>query len=250
MASPSDSVEPSAKGSGLFTTTHWSVVLAAGDSASPDSREALEKLCRTYWYPLYAFVRRKGYSPEDAKDLTQAFFERFLEKHYLKDVLAEKGRFRTFLLTTLQRFLSDQFDRSMAAKRGGGVPIFTLEAVQAEAQFDPAAASLQTPEALFDRAWAETVVQNSVKRLRAEYETDGQRALFHGIKRYLSQPAHREAYAATGRRLGMSADAVAMAVVRLRRRYRAMVRAEVVNTVATPAEIDGEMRYLVELLTA
>jgi RNA polymerase sigma-70 factor (ECF subfamily) len=249
MSSNQSENESGPRTAAQFATTHWSTVLAAGDSASPDSREALEKLCRTYWYPLYAFVRRKGYSSEDAEDLTQAFFKRFLEKHYLKGVLAEKGRFRTFLLTTLQRFLSDQFDRSTAAKRGGGLPIFALEAVQAEAQFDQAAASLQTPEALFDRAWAETVVQNSVERLRAEYETDGQRALFHGIKRYLSKPAHREAYTATGRRLGMSADAVAMAVARLRRRYRAMVRAEVANTVATPAEIDGEMRYLVELLT-
>ncbi len=241
--------ESTSRNSAQFATTHWSTVLAAGDSASPGSREALEKLCRTYWYPLYAFVRRKDHSPEDAKDLTQAFFERFLEKHYLRDVLAEKGRFRTFLLTALQRFLSDQFDRSTAAKRGGGLPTFTLEAVQAEAQFDQAAASLHTPEALFDRAWAETVVQNSVERLRAEYEADGQRPLFHGIKCYLSKPANREAYTATGRGLDMSADAVAMAVVRLRRRYRAMVRAEVANTVATPAEIENEMRYLVELLT-
>jgi DNA-directed RNA polymerase specialized sigma24 family protein len=112
-------------------------VLAAGDSASPGSREALEELCHTYWYPLYAFVRCKGHSPDDAKDLTQAFFERFLEKHYLKAVLAEKGRFRTFLLTTLQRFLCDQFDRSTATKRGGGLAAFALEAVEAEAQFQP-----------------------------------------------------------------------------------------------------------------
>ena len=232
-----------------FATTHWSTVLAAGDSASPGSREALDRLCRTYWFPLYAFVRRKGYPPEDAKDLTQAFFERFLEKHYLNDVLAEKGRFRTFLLTTLQRFLCDQFDRSTAAKRGGGAPAISFDASEAEIHFNPAAASVQSPEALFDRAWAETIVQGSLEQLRAEYEAGGQRALFDALKRYLSTPADRSAYAATGDQLGLSADAVAMAVVRLRRRYRARVRAEVANTVATPAEVDNEMRYLVELLT-
>jgi RNA polymerase sigma-70 factor (ECF subfamily) len=173
---PGDSEQGRGAGStARFATTHWSTVLRAGNPTTPGSCEALEKLCRTYWYPLYVFVRRKGYSPEDAKDLTQSFFERFLEKHYLKDVLAEKGHFRSFLLTALQRFLADQFDRSTAAKRGGGLPIFSLEAVQAEAQFDQAAASLQTPEALFDRAWAETVLQNSLERLRAEYEAAGQR---------------------------------------------------------------------------
>ncbi len=232
-----------------FTTTHWSVVLAAGDSGSPDSQEALQRLCRTYWYPLYAFVRRKGHPPEEAKDLTQAFFERFLEKHYLKDVLAEKGRFRTFLLTTLKRFLCDQFDRSTAAKRGGGAHMIPLDALQAEALFTQEPASGQGPESAFDRAWAETVVQGSVAKLRAEYEGDDHRALFEEIKRYLSQPADRAAYSSSAQRLDLSADAVAMAVVRLRRRYRALVRAEVANTVATPAEIDEEMHYLVELLT-
>jgi RNA polymerase sigma factor (sigma-70 family) len=236
------------RGAARFATTHWSVVLAAGDSASLDSREALEQLCRTYWYPLYSFVRREGHSSEDAKDLTQSFFEQFLEKHYLRDVLQEKGRFRTFLLTTLRRFLCDQFDRSMAAKRGGGTRLVPLDALEAEAQFNQSTASTKSPEEMFDRAWAETVVKNSVERLGTEYGTGGQAALFAEIKGYLSQPADRAAYTASAQRLGMSADAVAMAVVRLRRRYRAAVRVEVANTVATPAEIDEEMHYLVELI--
>jgi len=235
---------------GGFPPTHWSVVLAAGDSASPDSRDALEMLCRTYWYPLYAFARRQGKPPEDARDLTQSFFERFLEKHYLKEVLQEKGRFRTFLLTAFKRFLCDQFDRSAAVKGGGGIRFVPLEVLQAETQFtEAAAASPQSPEATFDRAWAEAVVQGGVERLRAEFEAAGQGALFRELKGYLSRPADRASYTEAARRLGMTADAVAMAVVRLRRRYRAMVRAEVANTVATPAEIDEEMRYLVELLT-
>jgi RNA polymerase sigma factor (sigma-70 family) len=231
-----------------FATTHWSTVLAAGESASPGSGEALEKLCRTYWFPLYAFVRRQGKAPEDARDLTQSFFERLIEKHYLKDLLQEKGRFRTFLLTTFKGFLCDQFDRATAAKRGGGIRFVPLDALDAEAQFDEAAAASTSPEATFDRAWAEAVVQSGVERLRAEFEAAGRESLFRELKGYLSRPADRASYTEVAQRLGMTADAVAMAVVRLRRRYRAMVRAAVANTVATPAEIDGELRYLVELM--
>lgn len=247
--STSDKPDSAERPSGRFATTHWSVVLAAGDSATPGAEEALEKLCRTYWYPLYAFVRLKGYTPEDAQDLTQAFFERFLERHYVKDALRDRGRFRTFLLTILQRFLCDEFDRATAAKRGGGVPVVPLDPARAEAQVDQAVASSQSPESTFERAWADTVVHASFERLGEEYQTEGKAALFSELRRYLSCPADRAAYTATGQRLGMSADAVAMAVMRLRRRYRELVRAEVANTVATPAEIDDEMRYLVDLLT-
>ena len=240
--------ESAARTASQFATTHWSDVLAAGDSASPGLPQALEKLCQTYWYPLYAFIRRKGYPPEDAKDLTQAFFERFLEKRYVKDVVQEKGRFRTFLLTALQRFLCGEFDHKTAAKRGGGVAIIPLDALDAEAQLNQATATFQTPESSFERAWAETVIQTCVERLRAEYQGEGKAAQFGELKQYLSRSADRTAYTASGQALGLSADAVAMAVMRLRRRYRTMVRAEVANTVATPAEIDDEMRYLVELL--
>lgn len=231
-----------------FTSTHWSVVLAAADSASPEVDQALEQLCQTYWYPLYAFVRLKGHSPEDAKDLTQAFFERFLQKHYVKDVVREKGRFRTFLLTILGRFLCDQFDRSRAVKRGSGVPVISLDTDGAEAQLGQAAASSVNPEWMFDRAWADTVIQTSVERLHAQYSAESKGDLFGELSVYLSRPGDRSAYSSTAQRLGMSADAVAVAVMRLRRRYRMMVRAEVANTVANPAEIDDELRYLVGLL--
>jgi DNA-directed RNA polymerase specialized sigma24 family protein len=230
--------EPAARSAADFATTHWSVVLAAGDSASPDSNEALEKLCQTYWYPLYAFVRRDGHAPEDAKDLTQAFFERFLEKHYVKAVLQERGRFRTFLLTVLRRFLCDQFDCATALKRGGRTYRVPMDGLDAEARYNQAKAVCEGSEEMFDRAWAETVVQSSLERLRADYAAAGQGSAFDELKVYLSQPANRAAYAASGRRLGLSADAVAMAVMRMRRRYRAAVRAEVANTVSTPAEID------------
>lgn len=231
-----------------FATTHWSVVLSAADSASPDAREALEMLCRTYWNPLYAFVRMKGRSAEDAQDLTQSFFERFLEKHYVKDFAVEKGRFRTFLLTILQRFLCDQFDRSSAAKRGGGVRFVPLDTTDAEAQIDQAAGASRSPEATFDRVWADTLIQTSLERLRTQYEVEGNGALFKEIRVYLSRPADRASYSVTAGRLNTSADAVAMAVVRLRRRYRENVRACVANTVATPAEIDDELRYLISVL--
>jgi len=231
-----------------FATTHWSVVLAAGDSASPDSKEALERLCRTYWYPLYAFVRRAGHAPEDANDLTQAFFERFLAKHYVKAVLQEKGRFRAFLLTVLRRFLCDQFDRATAVKRGGRTYRVLMDGPEAEARYNQAKSAGESSEEVFDRAWAETVVQRSLERLRDDYAAADQGKAFDELKVYLSQPANRAAYAASGQRLGLSADAVAMAVMRMRRRYRATVRAEVANTVSTPAEISEEMRYLVDLL--
>jgi RNA polymerase sigma-70 factor (ECF subfamily) len=193
--------ESASRSSAHFATTHWSVVLAAGDSASPGSREALEKLCRTYWFPLYAFARRKRHSPDDPQDLTQAFFERCLEKHYLKGVVAEKGRFRAFLLTTFQRFLCDQFDHATAAKRGGGIALVALDTLDAEAQFHRTAAASESPEPSFDRAWAETVVQGSLDGLRTQYEAEGHLTLFDGIKRYLSQPADRAAYATAGSRL-------------------------------------------------
>ena len=249
MGSADDGVKSPAKVPGLFATTHWSVVLEAGLTDEAKAGEALEKLCRTYWYPLYAFVRRKGHSPEDAKDLTQAFFERFLAKRYVKDIVKEKGRFRAFLLTAFQRFLCDEFDRATATKRGGGVPLIPLDTLDAEAQFKQAIGTVESPESIFDRAWAETVVQSSVERLRGEYEADGRTSLFGELKGYLSRSADWEAYTASGERLGMSADAVAMSVMRLRRRYRTLVRAEVANTVATPGDIDDEMRHLVDLLT-
>jgi RNA polymerase sigma-70 factor (ECF subfamily) len=231
-----------------FATTHWSVVLAAGDPSSPDAFAALERLCRTYWYPLYAFIRYQGHSVEEARDLTQGFFERFLAKHYLKGVVGEKGRFRSFLLLALQRFLADQFDQATAAKRGGGVTFVPLDAGPAESRYSQAAAAAPTPEALFDRAWAEALLQNGVEELRREFAAAGQGALFAELKPYLSRPPERAAYSAVAQRLGLSSDAVAMAVLRLRRRYREKVRAEVAHTVASPAEIAEEMHYLVELL--
>lgn len=244
-----DSTDESAgRNAAQFATTRWSVVLAAADTALPEGREALEDLCRTYWYPLYAFVRIKGYSPDDAKDLTQAFFEKFLRKGLLRSFDPGKGRFRSFLLTILQRFLCDQYDRASTERRGGGVVFMPFDTRCAETQIASAAVARQTPEAAFERAWAETVLRTALRRLRTEYGEAAKEKLFHELSDFLARPADRGAYLEIGTRLEMSADAVAMAVVRLRRRYRELVRAEVASTVATPAEVDDEMRYLVTLL--
>lgn len=248
MNAPDPSNASATRAASQFATTHWSVVLAAGETASPESAAALERLCRTYWYPLYAFIRYRGHGSEEARDLTQGFFERFLEKHYLKGLVREKGRFRSFLLMTLQRFLCDQFDRATAAKRGGGIPLVPLDAGPAEGRYSQAVATTPTPEALFDRAWAEALVQTSVEQLRREFEAAGQGALFAELKPCLSHRSEHAAYGEVAKRLGLSSDAVAMAVMRLRRRYREKVRSEVAHTVASPAEIDDELHYLVELL--
>jgi len=232
-----------------FATTHWSVVLAAGDSASPDSHEALEKLCRTYWYPLYAFVRRKGYSPEDAKDLTQAFFERFLEKHYLKDVLAEKGRFRRFLLASLTHFLANEWERTQALKRGGGLVIFTLDPAVLEERYSVEASTQDPPERHFDRLWAEAVMDRALGLLEEEFRAAGKADQFDALAAFASRSPDEGEYAKVGERLGMNSHAVAMAVARMRDRYRALVRAEIADTVDGATDFEAELRYLVELVS-
>jgi len=248
MASSDLTGDPALRTATKFATTHWSVVLKAADSTSPGAETALENLCRTYWLPLYTFVRRNGYGPEDAQDLTQAFFERFLRNKTIRNLAPEKGRFRNYLLTVLKRFLRDQFDRAVAAKRGGGAPVIPLDTVAAEAHLQVVSSTDSSPDRAFDRAWAETVLQGGVERLRAQYETEGRGALFAELSPYLTRPTDRSGYTGSVDRLNIDANAVAAEVFRLRRRYRELVRAEVANTVATPAEIDAEVRYLVELL--
>jgi RNA polymerase sigma-70 factor (ECF subfamily) len=232
-----------------FATTHWSTVLAAGDSALPGSREALERLCRTYWYPLYAFVRRKGYSPEDAKDLTQAFFERFLEKHYLKAVEPEKGRFRSFLLKVLTHFLANEWDRAHAAKRGRGPAVPPAIPDALEEQYGREAVGEESPERHFDRLWAEALMDRAMALLEEEYRAAGKAAVFEALVSFLSDRPAAGEYAAVGERLGLSGHAVAMAVARLRDRYGVRVRTEIANTVDDPSEVKAELRYVIELVT-
>lgn len=249
MSSNQSEDESRERSAAQFATTHWSVVLAAGDSASPDSREALEKLCRAYWYPLYAFARRKGHSPQDAEDLTQGFFERLLAKHYLKDVLAEKGRFRTFLLTSLTHFMANEWDRAQALKRGGGEAILSLDAGALESRYRSDVARQDPAEEHFDRLWADAVMNRALISLEEEFRAAGKGAHFEALAEFLSRTPAEGEYVQVGERLGLNSHAVAVAVSRLRDRYRVLVRAEVGQTVENPADVDPELRYLVELAT-
>lgn len=227
-----------------FVTTHWSVVLTARDENSSKSGEALEALCRTYWFPLYAFVRRQGRSPHDAQDLTQEFFARLLEKEYLKSAAQEKGRFRTFLLVALKRFLANDWDRQHAQKRGGSSLIVPIDPELAESRFLAGPAHELQPDLLFDRQWALTLLDRTMTRLHDEYVSTGRTRLFELLRSCLVKDESALPYAEIAARLHLSEAAVKMAVQRLRARYREILRAEIAHTVETPEEIEAEVRHL------
>lgn len=236
------------KGRECFATTQWGmVVTAAGDS--PESGAALEQLCRCYWYPLYAFVRRFGYGPHDAQDLTQAFFAELFRKNYFRAADRERGRFRSFLLTALRHFLAHQWERARAAKRGAGLlPICWDEYTEAELQYQQDQRSASSAERLYDRSWALRVFEQSLARLRQEFTDDAKLTQFELLKNYLTQEPGLGAYAAAGATLGMSPNAVAVMVYRLRQRYAGLVRECVAETVAQPGQVQEELSYLISLI--
>lgn len=227
-----------------FTPTHWSVVLAAGRSDSTHAHDALEKLCRNYWFPIYAFVRRQGHAPHDAQDLTQEFFARLLEHNYLADVDRSKGRFRSFLLASLKHFLANEWDKAKAQKRGGGKVLIPIDVANAESScgFEPADAA--TAEKLFERRWALALLEHVLKNLREEYVRDGKETLFEQLKPTLTEASRAVRYADIAAQLGTTEGAIKVAVHRLRQRYRELLRAEIADTVASAAEIDDEIRNL------
>jgi RNA polymerase sigma-70 factor (ECF subfamily) len=231
-----------------FTTTHWSVVLSAGQSASPRAEAALEELCRAYWYPLYAYVRRQGYSSHDAQDLTQEFFARLLQKNYLSAVARDKGKFRSFLLAALKHFLANEFDRATAIKRGGGQVPISLDEQGAEELFSLESPAIISPENAFEKRWAITLLERSLAQVRSEFVGAGKDRIFDQLKMFLTDGAGSGNYAAVANEMGMTANAVAVAVHRLRQRYREVVRAEITHTVAAPEEIEDEMRHLFAVL--
>jgi len=233
-----------AKHSEWFWTTHWSQVLLAGDPNSTKAHEALTKLCQTYWYPLYMFVRRQGQGPEDAQDLVQGFFARLLEKRYLKSADPDKGRFRSFLLVALKRYLANEWDRANRLKRGGGEQIISLDEQDTEQRYKAEPIDHMSPERAYDRQWATTLLEQVLDRLEAEFETAGKPELFHELSAYLKGESGTSSYADIGSRLRMSEAAVKVAVHRLRQRYRELLRLEIANTVATPDAIEDEIRYL------
>jgi RNA polymerase sigma factor (sigma-70 family) len=234
-------------GAELFKTTHWSVVILAGQGASPQAAAALEKLCRAYWFPLYAYVRRHGHSPEEAKDLTQEFFARLIEKHWVADADQGKGRFRTFLLTALRRFLANEWRSAHAARRGGDCILIPLDET-AEARYAQELATDLTPERTYERHWALSLFDQALARLRHEYAVADKARHYDALKEFLSGEPGEGDYARVGAQLHMSQAAVATAVCRLRQHYRGLVREEIAHTVNSPDEVEDEMRWLLAAL--
>jgi len=220
------------------------VVLSAQEAASPAAHDALEQLCRVYWYPLYAYVRRQGHSPHDAQDLTQEFFARFIAKNYLDAVRRERGKFRSFLLAALKHFLANEWDRARARKRGGAHTIIALDEHDAEARYALEPRDESSADKIYERRWALTLLEQVLGRLREEYAAAGKAGLFDGLKSCLTEKKSSTPHAALATRLGMTEEAVKVAVHRLRKRYRDRLRSEIAHTVATPDEVDEEIRHL------
>lgn len=231
-----------------FSTTHWSVVLLAGQEGTHASVSALESLCRGYWYPLYAFARRQGHGPEDGQDLTQQFFATFLEKKHFALADRERGRFRSFLLASFKHFLANEYHRGRAAKRGGGAKVISWDAADTEERYAHEPASAAAPDRQFDQAWAMTLLDRAMTGLRREYAEAGKEKVFDALQQFLSGEKSEVTYAALGAELGMGESAVKMAVSRLRQRYGERLRAEVAHTVNAPAAVDEELRYLFSAL--
>ena len=246
-ASPKASAAALRAAAADFRTTHWSQVLEAGHDANPGAGAALARLCHIYWYPLYACVRRRGYSPEEAQDLTQDFFARLLERRVLQVADPARGRFRSFLLTALGNFLNNQWDRSRTLKRGAGVQIVSWDAALAEDRYLTEPSHVETPERIFERRWALTVMQQALAAVQEEYARAGKEALFQALQSSLAGGA-AESYAALGARLGLSEGALKVAVHRLRRRYALRVREAIAQTLGPGEDVDDELRQLLASL--
>ncbi len=231
----------------VFATTHWSVVLAAGGCDTTDARQALARLCQTYWYPLYAYVRRRDFSQPDAEDLTQEFFARFLEHGWVANADRGKGRFRTFLLSAMNHFLANEWDKARALKRGGGAEVLPLEFSQAETLYRREPPDNATPEQHYERRWAMAMLEAVLERLRREYNQEGKGDLFVALHPCLVEGNSRP-YAELAKELNLSEGAVKSAVHRLRQRYRQLLRQEVAQTVAGRGEVEAELRHLVSAL--
>jgi RNA polymerase sigma-70 factor (ECF subfamily) len=233
-----------------FRTTHWTLILAARDRDSPEARQALEELCQSYWYPLYAFIRRSGHPSEEARDLTQEFFARLLEKDYLADVDREKGKFRSFLLAACKHFLANERDRVLAQKRGGGRTVLSFDADAAESRYSSEPQHTLTPERLFERRWALHLLQTVLNRLRAEQEKARKAEQFEQLKGFLAGERGPTRYAQAAETLGTTVGALKVSVHRLRGRYRELLREEIGRTVNDSAEVEAEIRNLFAALAS
>jgi RNA polymerase sigma-70 factor (ECF subfamily) len=232
----------------VFPATQWTVILAAGATPSPESAAALERLCASYWYPLYAFVRRSGHSPPDAEDLTQEFFARLLQHNWIAHADRHKGRFRSFLLMAMKRFLAKEWNKAKTLKRGGQVRFVPLLLDAAETRYTREPAETRTPEQLFEKQWALTLLESVLKLLREDYARDGKGALFHALEPCLIGSRDTQPYAALAAELGMTEGAARVAVCRLRERYRECLKEEIGHTVASAAEVDEELRHLLRVM--
>ena len=234
-------------GSSQFPTTRWTLVVAAGDPQRKDARSALVSLCENYWYPLYAYLRRRGYAPDQAQDLTQEFFMRVLEGRYLDRADPEKGRFRSFILTSLKFFVADEQDRQRAQKRGGGA-IVSLEFSSGEERYQREPGHNETPERIFERRWALSMLDRVMERLRGEFVQHGRPENFERMKVFLLGQSEAP-YADLAREMNTSEGALKVAIHRLRKRYRELFRQEIADTVADPAKVESELRYLAAVLS-
>lgn len=232
-----------------FVSTRWTLVLRAGRQSSPESARALEELCRTYWYPLYAYVRRRGSTKEDAEDLVQSFFERFLQRNYLEGLAAERGKFRAFLLASLKHFLANAWDRSQRIKRGGGQSLLSLDWDRAEEKFCLEPLDQDSPDRVFDREWATALLGRVIELLRESCVAEGRGDWFEQAKDFLMVGVDAVPYAEAARQAGMEEAAMRVAVHRLRKRYRELLRAEIAQTLADPTQVAEEMQSLFAALS-
>lgn len=247
---PSDETLPLAMaGGGTFHTTHWSVVLAARQADAPGARQAIEQLCRAYWYPLYAYLRREGWSEPDAEDLTQGFFAHLFEHQTLNRAAREKGRFRSFLLASLKYYVAGQRAREQRQKRGGGRTLVSLDAVSAEDRYRLEPRDDRTPDQLYERRWAMELLDRTLARLAREYGEGDRAKLFAALQPFLAAKQGGERYAAVAARFGRSEEAIKKTVQRMRLRYQALFRDEIAQTVSSPEEIDDELRHLCEVMS-
>jgi RNA polymerase sigma factor (sigma-70 family) len=250
MRSESESDAVFARPSPIFATTHWSVVLAAGQDLPEKAATALEQLCRTYWHPLYGYLRRRGYSEHDAQDLTQGFVAQLLERRAIEEVASVKGKFRSFLFASLNYFLADTRDRANAQKRGGGRELVSLDFAQAEEWYQIEPVDGRNPETMYERRWAITLLDQVLEKLALDFDEAGKRALFIHLQPFLVAGSVGESYRDVASKTGLSEEAVKKAVQRMRRRYYELFREEIAQTVARPGEIEDELRHLCSVLSA
>jgi RNA polymerase sigma-70 factor (ECF subfamily) len=245
---PTQLPTPGSSDAAGFAATRWTLVLtAAKGSASSSAADALAELCSTYWYPLYAYLRRRGHDPHDAEDLTQSFFAHLLAKQFLAKADREKGKFRAFLLASLKNFLADERDRATAQKRGGGRPTIPLDSLAAETRYRLEPADELTPDKLYEKQWALALLEQVLARLRDEMTAEGKAALFEALRSVLTG-GQTSSYAEIAKELRMTEGAVKIAAHRLRRHYRELLREEIAHTVAGPEEVEDEIRYLLSCL--